>query len=225
MTARGRIRTSLLTALAASVVSMAIGSMAFALSIDFTDGSWDAAQGVNAFTTHPSNIDLIASGGAITVNYMNGPSGDNSGNDGLGINDDEITQGGVEQLSIAFSTPVMLNSVGITDLYLSEVPTGQPERGEYSLNGGAFTSFVSVGGTNGALTLNIFQPGIHSILFQSKAGYSSDFSVRGLTYQVQSAVPVQSVVPEPSTLTLLLFVAGFAGVIWWWWTDGHSTPR
>jgi hypothetical protein len=176
------------------LVSLAVGSTAFALSIDFTDGSWDGAQGLSGFTTHSSNIDLFASGGTLTVNYVGGPSGDNSGTDGLGISDDEITQGGTERLRIAFATAVTLNSVQITDLFLQEGTSGEPEVGKYSLNGGAFTAFASSGGVNGAHTLNIFQSGITSIVFKSSNDTWSDFSVRGLTYQS---------VTEPSSLLLL----------------------
>lgn len=136
MKARGRIRAGLLTVLAASLVSVAVGSPAFALSINFTDGSWDGANNFNMFTTHASGIDLFALGGAITVNYVGGPSGDNSGNDGLGIVDDEITQGGAEQLTIAFSSPVILESVRLTDLFQNEGPAHQAEVGKYSLDGG-----------------------------------------------------------------------------------------
>jgi len=178
------MRTCILTVLTASVVSVAVGSTAFALTFDFTDGSWDAAQGLSAYTAHPSNIDLFASGGSLTVNYPGGPSADNTnlphhGIDGLGINNDEITQGGTQQLTVAFSTPVTLDYVHITDLFLNEGPAGQPEVGEYSLNRGAFTSFASVGGTNGALTLNITQSGITSILFRSSNDSWSDYAVRG----------------------------------------------
>jgi hypothetical protein len=191
------------------VVSVALGSTAFALSINFTDGSWNGAQGQNSFTTHTSNIDLFAAPSPtakLSVNYIGGPSGDNSGMDGLGINDDEITQGGTERLNVVFSTPVTLNSVYITDLFKYEGPTGQSEVGKYSLNGGAFTSFTSVGASNGALTLDISQSNISSIVFKSSQDSWSDFSVKGLTYQTQS-------VPEPSTL--LLLGAGLVGLAAW----------
>jgi PEP-CTERM motif len=209
MKSRGRIRTVLFTVLAASMVSVAVSSNALALSINFTDGSWNGAQGQNSFTTHASGLDLFAAPSPtakITVNYIGGPSGDNSGMDGLGINDDEITQGGTEQLNLVFSAPVMLNSVYITDLF-NDGPNGASEVGWYSLNGGmTFTSFSSVGALNGALTLNIFQSNISSITFKSGLDSFSDFSVKGLTYNAQS-------VPEPSTL--LLLGAGLVGLATW----------
>ena len=210
MKTRFRTRMSLFTILATSVISAAVGSTAFALSINFTDGSWNGAQGQSSFTTHASGVDLYAAPSPtakITVNYIGGPSGDNSGMDGLGINDDEITQGGTERLTIAFSAPVTLNSVYITDLFKFEGPNGQSEVGLYSLNGGtSFTSFTSVGAINGALTLNIFQSGISSIIFKSGNDTWSDFSVKGLTYNTTS-------VPEPSTL--LLLGLGFVALAVW----------
>lgn len=201
MKATGLIRSGLLLLLVSGSASLAFGSAAFALSVDFTDGSWDAAHGTTSYTVHPSGVDLSATGGLITVNYVGGPSGDDSGNDGLGIGDDEITQGGREQLTVAFASAVTLERVYITDLFQNEGGTGLHERGEYSLNGGAFTSFVSVGGVNGALTLNIFQPGVTTIAFRSVTDSWSDFSVKKLTYAT----------PEPSPLLFL----GASLILFW----------
>lgn len=173
--------------------SIAMASTALAISINFTDGSWDGAQGLSSFTTHPSGIDLIATGGLLTVNYIGGPSGDTTGNDGLGINDDEITQGGTERLRVAFVSPVTLNTVLITDLFKDEGPSGEDERGKYSVNGGAFQAFTSVGGVNGALTLTLNLSNVSYIDFKSSSDSWSDYSVKGLTYST----------PEPSSLLLL----------------------
>lgn len=190
----GLMRKGFYTLLVAGAVFATAESSALALSVDFTDGTWDAAQGTSSYTSHPSNVDIAAYGGTISVNYDGGPSGDDSGRDGLGINDDEITQGGTEKLKITFASAVTLNSVYITDLFKFEGPNGQSEVGWYSLNGSStYTSFTSVGGTNGALTLNIFQSGVNYITFKSSNDTWSDFSVKGLNYSV----------PEPSAVLLL----------------------
>ena len=193
MKAKSWMETASVAVVAAFLGSLAVASTALAITIDFTNGSWDGADGLSSFTSHPSGVDLIATGGLLTVNYIGGPSGDGTGNDGLGINDDEITQGGTERLRIAFASPVTLNTVLITDLFKDEGPTGEDERGKYSVNGGAFNAFSSVGGVNGALTLTLNLSGVSYIDFKSSSDSWSDYSVKGLTYAT----------PEPSSLLLL----------------------
>ncbi len=181
-------------AIALSMSGIVMESPALALSVNFTDGTWDGAQGQTTFTTHLSGIDLFAQAGTLSVNYNGGPSGDNSGNDGLGITDDEIGLSGGERLTIAFASAVTLNQVYITDLFKNEGPLGQSEVGQFSLNGGtSFTSFSSAGQINGARTLDIFQSNVSSIIFRSPNDSWSDFSVKGLSYSV----------PEPSSFLLL----------------------
>ena len=197
MVVKSHLRKAILgsfCAITLSVSGLAMGAPALALSVNFTDGTWNGAQGQTSFTSHSSGIDLYAYNGKISVNYIGGPSGDNSGYDGLGINDDEIGSGGYERLSIYFAAPVTLNQVYITDLFKDEGPSGESEVGQYSLNGvSSFTSFSSVGGANGALALNIGQSNVSYITFRSDYDRWSDFSVKGLSYSV----------PEPSSLLLL----------------------
>lgn len=199
---------TLLGLLMAGVIPVLGTPMAMAVSIDFTDGSWDGAQGQTSFTTHSSNIDLRAYGGTLSVNYTGGPSGDNSGMDGLGIGDDEITQGSPdglnvsEGLRISFEGPITLQSVNITDLFRNEGGYNINEVGWYSINGGYFRSFTAAAGqvnglTNGVLNLNINQANVNFIVFRANLDGFSDFSVRGLTYAAS--------IPEPSTLILLGF--------------------
>jgi hypothetical protein len=199
MTAAASIRRGIGTLVLAMAIPVAFESAALALSLNLTDGSWNGAQGNTSFTTHSSGVDLFATGGVLTINYVGGPSGDNTGSDGVGITDDEIGLSGGERLTVLFPTAVTLERVSITDLFRSEGPLGQHEAGQYSLNGGAYTSFTSNGSDNGALTLNIFKSNVSSIIFRSASNSWSDFSVKGLTYSYS--------VPEPSSL--LLLGAGF----------------
>ena len=177
---------------AAFMVTLTLGSTAFALSVNFTDGTWTDAQGLSSYTTHTSGIDLIATNGPITVN-----------GDGLGIGDDEIGLSGLEKLKVQFAAPVMLNTVYISDLFPREGALGLAEGGLYSVNGGQFSSFSS-GNSTGNLALTINKTGVTSIVFKSKGDLGlSDFSVRGLTYAT----------PEPSSVlllgTVMLFLAAW----------------
>jgi hypothetical protein len=184
MTAKpGVRRVSLIVVLAAFIVSLGLASTAFAISIDFADGSWNGAQGTSSFTTHPSGIDLFANVGTLTVQA-----------DGLGIGDDEIGSSGLERLTITFAAQVTLQTVLLTNLFPNEGLFGCcDEGGAYSLNGGLFTNTFSSGGSSGDRTLTINQSGITSIAFRSNFDLFSDYSVRGLTYST----------PEPSAVLLL----------------------
>jgi hypothetical protein len=175
-------RWASITGLAAFLLSFAIGSTAYAISVDFSTASWSGADGQASFTTHPSGIDLFANVGTLTVTP-----------DGLGIVDDEIGSLGIERLTVTFAAPVTLQTVLITNLFPCEGFLGcTAEIGAYSLNGGSFNSFSSASGT-GDLTLNVNVAGVNSIVFRSNFDLISDYSVRGLTFAT----------PEPSSLLLL----------------------
>lgn len=191
-----RLRMGLFTVLAASAVSIVVGSNAMALSVDFADGTWIGAAGKSTHYQDGITLSALPSPSAkITVNVM----------DGLGINDDEITFG-TERLKIAFNELVTLHTVEITDLF-KDGPLGISEVGSYSLNGGSFiNTFSSVGGPNGAVTVNINATDVSYITFRARLDLYSDYSVKGLTYTAKS-------VPEPSAL--LLLGAGLVGLAAW----------
>jgi hypothetical protein len=168
----------------AALVSIGMGSTAFAVSIDFTDGSWGAANGVSSYTSHSSGVDVSSVGGHLTVNLPN---------DGLGISNDEVGNNGSERLTIAFAGPVTLLTVSITDLFLDEF-LGADEKGFYNLNGSSTLNAFQATSNSGDLLLAINASGVNSITFRSKSDlYLSDFSVKGLTYAT----------PEPSSAVLL----------------------
>ena len=169
------------TVVAALLISLAVGSTAFAISIDFADGTWSGAQGQSSFSQN--GITLLATNGLITVNA----------GDGLGITDDEIGNNGSETLRISFASAVTLQTVLLTDLFPDEGLFGYDEHGAYSINGLAFTTFQS-NNSNGDRLLNINQSAVNYITFKSASDlFVSDFSVRSLTYST----------PEPSSLLLV----------------------
>ena len=186
MTVKGMQRASLM--LAAFLGSLALGSTAFATSVDFSTASWAGANGQASFTTHPSGIDLFANIGTLTVTP-----------DGLGIIDDEITFG-IEKLTVTFAAPVTLQQIVITNLFPCEGVFGgcSPEQGTYSVNGGAVNAFASAG-PSGNLTINLNIAGVSSIDFRSNFDLYSDYSVKGLTFST----------PEPSSLLLIGFTMMF----------------
>lgn len=194
------VRPTLLSLLIAGIIPGLGTSTAMALAINFTDGSWNGAHGQASYTV--GNVKVEATGGKISVNYDGGPSGDSSGNDGLGIGtDDEITQGGAEVLTISFAGPVTLESVYITDLYKFDFGflNLQHEKGWYRIDDESpisFTQNTIFNNSNGELTLNLNASDVNAITFWSNNDRGSDYSVKGLKY---------SVVPEPSTLLLLGF--------------------
>lgn len=217
----------------AGLLLAAVAMSANAIVIDFTDEIWQTALS-------PDNTQQSATADGITLtaapdgSYLtfNGGSAERSGcqagqsthglaclGDGIGIVDDEITQGGVQQLHVSFGgLLVNITSIQFLDLFGNE--SHREVMGETALMtlvvGGTVYSTRpdstnnGVGGGYWLWDTGAFALGIESFtLFGPDDGFS-DFALAGLTYDVVPPAtsnlfddqPASSV-PEPGSLALL----------------------
>ena len=171
--------------LAVFVVSMS----AQATLIDFTDQSWEQAISAGSGTTATiGNVTLATNTSSLTFNRADKggcvagqpANGLTCDGDGIGINNDEITQGGSQQITISFQQAVNITDIFLLDLFSSErtgeiaMIDGVQYSGPNLLAGGFFET-----GFNGL--------GITSILFSGNFDSFSDYAVAAVEV---SAVPL-----------------------------------
>lgn len=194
-----------LTSLTAILVLLLAGS-ASAATIDFRDAA--AFGGANYQTSFSTGID------GYTLTLTAAPTGARlywDSTDGLGVRysyeNDEIE--GRERLRIAFSTPVYLSSVLLTDLFNE----GYLERGFYRLNGtGDWIRFKAdpgqTPGTNGELEL-LFDSSVlvNSIAFRAPGL----LPLRDQSHEFSVAAIQANAVPIPAAMWLL--GSGLVGLV------------
>ncbi|MBM3513745.1 MAG: hypothetical protein FJX59_08520 [Alphaproteobacteria bacterium] len=118
------------------------------------------------------------------------------GGDGIGIGEDEITQGGSEKLTITFSAPVQVTNIELLDLFNNN---SEVEHALISLNNGAsFTQFTSTNGPGGYYSTNLGGWGIARIIFKGYSDSVSDYALARISLVVQDSVP------EPGATGLLI---------------------
>lgn len=188
------------------LTSLFFSVAAQAAYIDFTDRSWQTAINAGSGTTATiDNVTLAASTGYLTFNAY-----DNAGciagqpdnglacfGDGIGIRDDEITQGGFQQITVSFKEAVNITNIFLLDLFSNEktgeiaVINGTQYSGDNLLPGG----FYATGFTG---------EGITSLVFSGNLDSFSDYAV--------AAIEV-STVPLPGAFVLFgSALLGFFGI-------------
>ncbi len=180
-------------------VSVSFSGTAFATMIDFTDASWQAADGLSSYSA--SGITLSANSGSTLWHNL-------SDGDGIGIRSgydpDEID--GSDVLQVTFDSTVTLDTIYVADLFYNECRNGgngqycYNEIGYYSLDGVSWTTFtaLSTNTSNGEMSIAIGQA-VTSFWLKApgKIGdpvQDHEFSLQKLAY---------TSVPEPSVMLLL----------------------
>ena len=173
--------------------------------IDFTAADWQGA--INSSLTPDmvsyAGVTIIVDEGELTFN-----AGDNAGclagqsvtglacvGDGLGINNDEITQGGLQKLILMFS-----NEIDIVDIHLLDLFGGE-QTGEVAFihNAGSQPESFKASANNDGIVGGYWQTGftasgVQSLVIYSAADTFSDFALARIEY---------ASVPEPSSLAIL----------------------
>ena len=185
--------------------------------IDFTSNDWSAVEGLNSYNSGFTLgiVSLSSVGGSMTFNSNDGAAGCGNSNklgliastglacigDGIGINDDEITQGGAESMTVSFSSTVNILDIHLLDLF------GNEQSGEIAVIqfGSDILQSQAVGNNAGGYwETGIVRNLITSFVLTGFGDSFSDYSIARIEYEVA--------VPEPTTLALLglgLFGLGF----------------
>lgn len=183
--------------------------------IDFTDGSkWSAANGLSSFTASYGDLDVTASsvGGNLSFNGGGDKNGCISGlnqsvhnlvcdGDGLGIGNDEITEGGFQRITITFSKTVTLNDIELLDLFNNQ---NESEVALIRLNDGIFETHASNNLTGGYHRTLETGPDITMVVLKSANDNHSDYALARISLTLSNIQGFTSSVPAPSALLLMM---------------------
>ncbi len=175
------------------LATFVISASAQATLIDFTKLEWkDAIAANNDYTTATiGNVTLTANTGVLTFNsgdrggcvYGQPGNGLTCGGDGIGINNDEISQGGSQEITISFAQAVNITDILLLDLFANETGyelDGKTKRtGEIAVIDGLFYS-----GPNplagGFYATGFAGNGITELVFSGYLDKFSDYAVAGI---------------------------------------------
>ena len=166
---------------------------AASITLDFAAALYSGANGQASFSTTDQGIGVSFQAAPVLATL-------GQGSQGMGVNlfllpDDPGEVGSLETLTINFGTSQFVETIALEQLFNNR---SEVERGQYSINGGAFVPFVAINSA-GTLTLNVGAANVNEIRFQSSTlgplgGILNDYSVRSINV---------TAVPEPATMVLL----------------------
>ncbi len=180
--------------------AFAFSAAAQATLIDFTGANWEQAiiDGGGSTATI-GNLTLTANNGLLTFN-RNDSGGCKDGQptngltcdgDGIGINNDEISQGGSQQITFTFDKAVNITNIFLLDLFSGERGydvNGDPTVGEIAVIDG-----IQYFGPNllagGYYATGFSKQAITSIIFSGNLDSFSDYALAAIDVEI-SPVPV-----------------------------------
>lgn len=199
-----------LSSILATLILSVLGTSANAIIIDFTDAAWrDAVQPDNTRQTATVNGVTVTAAPRGSFLTFNSSSSERAGcaagqaihglaciGDGIGIRDDEVSQSGVQQLTIGFDGLVDILGIDVLDLFGNE---RDGETALMMLSGGITQSTRPPSGNLGVPGGYWHTPfsamGVSSITLLAPNDGFSDFALARIEYRVS--------VPEPGTLSLI----------------------
>jgi len=196
---------------------LVFASAANAALIDFTDASWGAAIAAGDGTSATlGNITLTAGGdnAHLTFNGTGDQGGCQAGQsshglacagDGIGVNNDEITQSGSsftssdQSITISFAEAVDVNDLFVLDLFGSE------RTGEIAIiDGNPYAAPVgNLGIPGGFYATGYSELGILSVVLSGNTDWFSDYALAAIDVEVS---------PVPLPGAMLLFGSALLGM-------------
>jgi len=190
------------------VILLAPVAVAHAVMVDFTDNVWSGVSGTNNHSIGTA-ITLNSVGGNMTFNSSDGAPGCGNSSelniksttgldctgDGIGIDDDEISQGGNQSLTVTFDDgPVNIHAIHLLDLFATE-DTGEKAVIEWAT--GPYEAHATPGPFNEGGYSEITFPlkgglgmlGINSFTLTGLDDGFSDYALARIEF---SAVPIPS---------------------------------
>lgn len=176
--------------------------------VDFTGDTWSGVDGTNDHS-NGTDITLSSVGGNMTFNSSDGAFGCGNTNklniisttgldcsgDGIGISDDEISQGGSQSLTVTFDDgPVNIHAIHLLDLFAGE-STGEIAVIKWtaeSYEAHALPGLFNEGGyweVNFPLVGGLEMAGINSFVLSGLDDGFSDYALARIEF---SAVPIPS---------------------------------
>lgn len=197
-----------------------------ATMIDFTSQEWTGAIGTNnqSVTLWDITVESLANNGTLTYNGGKEVNDCKAGQalhglacfgDGIGIGDDEITEGGLEKLKVTFAKPMDILDVHLLDLFGSE-NTGEMgiimegSTGLYSFKADPGNPLAGTGPSvaGGYWETGFSAKSVTSLTFYSSDDGFSDYSLARISAKEATSVP--EIDAGHSSLALCLLAGLFA---------------